>query len=189
MADAPGRRRLAAEHGQQAHTVDIGRPRHTEGLEDRGEDVDCAHGRADVLPPAVAWEANHHRDVQLLLVQGGAVVHAVVIHELIAVIAHQDDDRAVIQPECLELAQEGADPLVRELDLAIVDLGEEADIRGIELPPQVRWIAWVDDGRQPLLAQLGLFVVFREERRLFDDVLMLLNEISVSCRETLQLQK
>ena len=43
--------------------------------------------------------------------------------------------------------------------------------------------------RDALLAQLGLFVVFREERSLFNDVLMLLNEISVSCRETLQLQK
>jgi hypothetical protein len=44
-------------------------------------------------------------------------------------------------------------------------------------------------GGAVLLAQFGLFVVFREERSLFNDVLMLLNEISVSCRETLQLQK
>ena len=44
-------------------------------------------------------------------------------------------------------------------------------------------------GGAVFLAQLGFFVVFGEERRLFNDVLMLLNEISVSCRETLQLQK
>ena len=77
----------------------------------------CATRRPASLP---ARELHDERDADQLVEHAAAVQPLAVVLELLAVVGHEDDERAVVEPARLQLAHEAAELLVAVRDLAVV---------------------------------------------------------------------
>jgi hypothetical protein len=76
----------------------------------------------------------HHGDPDDFLIQALAVAHAPVLFHLLPVVGGHDSQRAVVEPQPRELAQESGDALVGLPDLAVVEIDRVLDQLG--RPPQ-----------------------------------------------------
>src|SRR5439155_19221161 len=92
-----------------------------EVLEPRGQEVEGLHLLRD--PPAavaLAGELHQQRDADELVEHAAAVQPLAVVLELLAVVGHEDDERAIVEAALLQLPDEAAELLVAVRDLAVV---------------------------------------------------------------------
>ena len=109
-----------AQHGLQRPARDHGRRRAPAGPAPRGRWA----GRRPPAPagrrggPASRWprELHDQRDADQLVEHAAAVEPLAVVQELLAVVGHEDDERAVVEAAGLQLAHEAAELLVAVRD-------------------------------------------------------------------------
>jgi len=97
---------------------------HAGELEDRRRDVDLLHRTRDLAAARRAGQPDEERHVHDLLVQRLAVADTVVVEELFAVIAREDEDGPVEEAETREVVDEESERLVGGAHVAVVQVAQ-----------------------------------------------------------------
>ena len=135
------RARRIFEERTEAVALDLGRRRQPGEVGQGSIEIDelgKAGGHATVARRA--RRGNHERHARALLEQAGLLPQAV-IAQVVAMVAGEDDDRAIREPQSIERLQDHADLCVHQARGCAVGPNRLALARVIQscLPPRVHW--------------------------------------------------